>query len=131
MFLKEEILPHYQSSRFFQIYPNSNKMSGPLHIWIMFELTDVYYIYLMLIILPSRCFPCKSFLRSSKRSSLGNYTSNNTRQNETTWVQQRKHDTTRDNTITIRHNTSKTRLNTSTTEARTAKNGALLRTFCY
>ena len=30
--LKEEILPHYQSSRFFQTYANSNKMSGPLHV---------------------------------------------------------------------------------------------------
>ena len=36
--LKEEILPHYQNSRFFRTYANSNKMSG------MFELTDVYFI---------------------------------------------------------------------------------------
>ena len=32
--LKEEILPHYQNSQFFQTYANSNKMSGPLHIQI-------------------------------------------------------------------------------------------------
>ena len=32
----------------------------------MFELTDVYYINSILIILPSRCFPLKNFLRSSK-----------------------------------------------------------------
>ena len=30
--LKEEILPHYQDSQFFQTYTNSNKMSGPLHV---------------------------------------------------------------------------------------------------
>ena len=30
--LKEEILRHYQNSRFFQTYANSNKMSGPLHV---------------------------------------------------------------------------------------------------
>ena len=29
---KEEILPHNQNSRFFQIYTNSNKISGPLHV---------------------------------------------------------------------------------------------------
>ena len=34
MLLKEEILPHYQNSRFFQTYANSNKMSGPLHVWV-------------------------------------------------------------------------------------------------
>ena len=60
--LKEEILPHYQNSRFFGTYANANKMSGLC----MFELMDVYYIYLMLILLPSRCFPFKSFLCSSK-----------------------------------------------------------------
>ena len=32
--LKEEILPHYQNSRFFWAYANSNKMSGLLHVWI-------------------------------------------------------------------------------------------------
>ena len=32
----------------------------------MFELTAAYYIYVMLIILPLRCFPFKSPLRSSK-----------------------------------------------------------------
>ena len=32
----------------------------------MFELTDVYYINLISIILPSRCFLFKNFLRSSK-----------------------------------------------------------------
>ena len=32
----------------------------------MFELTDVYYINLISIILPSRCFLFKIFLRSSK-----------------------------------------------------------------
>ena len=32
----------------------------------MFELTDVYYINLILITLPSRCFVFKIFLRSSK-----------------------------------------------------------------
>ena len=32
--LKEEILPHYQNSRFFRTDANSNKMSGPLHVWI-------------------------------------------------------------------------------------------------
>ena len=32
--LKEEILPHYQNSRFFQTYANSNKMSGPFHVQI-------------------------------------------------------------------------------------------------
>ena len=31
-FVKEEILPHYQNSRFFQTYANFNKMSGPLHV---------------------------------------------------------------------------------------------------
>ena len=31
-FLKEEILLHYQNSRFFRTYANSNKMSGPLHV---------------------------------------------------------------------------------------------------
>ena len=31
-FLKEEILPHYQNSRFFRTYANSNKISGPLHV---------------------------------------------------------------------------------------------------
>ena len=30
--LKEEILPHYQNSRFFQTYINSNKTPGPLHV---------------------------------------------------------------------------------------------------
>ena len=30
--LKEEILPHYQNSRFFRIYANSNEMSGLLHV---------------------------------------------------------------------------------------------------
>ena len=60
--IKEEILPHYQNSRFFRIYPNSNKMSVPY----MFELTDVYYINLISIIRPSRCFLFKVFLRSSK-----------------------------------------------------------------
>ena len=32
--LKEEILPHYQSSRIFRAYANSNKMSGPVHVGI-------------------------------------------------------------------------------------------------
>ena len=27
--LKDEILPHYQNSRFFRTYANYNKMSGP------------------------------------------------------------------------------------------------------
>ena len=31
-FLKEEILPHYQNSRFLRTYANSDKMSGPLHV---------------------------------------------------------------------------------------------------
>ena len=31
-FLKEEILPHYQNSRFFQTCASSNKMPGPLHV---------------------------------------------------------------------------------------------------
>ena len=39
-FLKEEILLHYQNSRFFQTYANSNKKSGPLHVqikgWILY-----------------------------------------------------------------------------------------------
>ena len=39
----------------------------------MFELTDVYYIYLILIILPSRCFPFKRYLRSSKLWSIKEY----------------------------------------------------------
>ena len=30
--LKEEILPDYQNSRLIQMYANSNKMSGPLHV---------------------------------------------------------------------------------------------------
>ena len=30
--LKVEILSHYQNSRFFRTYANSNKMSGPLHV---------------------------------------------------------------------------------------------------
>ena len=30
--LKEEILSHYQNSRFFGAYANSNKMSGPSHV---------------------------------------------------------------------------------------------------
>ena len=34
MFLNKEILPHYQNSQFFRTYANSNKMSGPLHVWI-------------------------------------------------------------------------------------------------
>ena len=36
----------------------------------MFELTDVYYINLISIILPSRCFLFKIFLRSSKLWSI-------------------------------------------------------------
>ena len=32
--LKDEILPHYQNSRFFRTYTSYNKMSGPLHVWI-------------------------------------------------------------------------------------------------
>ena len=36
----------------------------------MFELTDVYYINLILIILSSSCFPLKLFLRSSKLWSI-------------------------------------------------------------
>ena len=30
--LKEEILPDYQNPRLIQMYANSNKMSGPLHV---------------------------------------------------------------------------------------------------
>ena len=60
--LKEEILPYYQNSRFFRTYANSNKCLAPC----MFELTDVYYINLISIILPSCCFLFKIFLRSSK-----------------------------------------------------------------
>ena len=63
-FLKEEILRH-QNSQFFRTYANFNRMTGPLHVR-MFELTDVYYINLISIILSSRCFLFKIFLRSSK-----------------------------------------------------------------
>ena len=61
VFLKEEILPHYQNSRFSWTYTNSNKISGPLHVRLngFNGYTDVYYIYLMSIILLSRCFPFK------------------------------------------------------------------------
>ena len=57
--LKEEILLHYKNSQFFRKYANSNKMSGVLHI-------DAYYINLISIVLPSRCFLFKIFLRCSK-----------------------------------------------------------------
>ena len=62
--------------------------------------------------------PLFEFYKSiHKRSSLENYTSNNTTQQETTRVQ---HDTTRDNTSTIRGNTSTTRHNTSATRDNTS-----------
>ena len=61
-FLKEEILPHYQNSRFFEHALILTKSLVPC----MFELTDIYYIYLISIILPSCCFLFKNFLRSSK-----------------------------------------------------------------
>ena len=65
--LKEEILPHYQNSRYFRTYANSNKILIPC----MFELTDVYYINLISMALPSHCFlftffKTGIFLRSSK-----------------------------------------------------------------
>ena len=53
-------------------------------------------------------------------SSLENYSSNNTRQHDTT---RDNTSTTRDNTGTIQHNTSVTRPNTSTKEALAAKIG--------
>ena len=62
MFLKEQILPHYQNPRFFEHKLILTKCLALC----MFELTDVYYIYSMSIIFSSRCFPCKSFLGSSK-----------------------------------------------------------------
>ena len=34
MFLKKEILPHYQNFLFFRTNTNSNKMSGPLDVQI-------------------------------------------------------------------------------------------------
>ena len=56
-----------------------------------------------------------------ERSSLENYTSNNTSQHDTTRVQ---HDITRDNTSnnTSQHNTSKTRDNTRQHEYDTTQN---------
>ena len=57
---------HYQNSRFFQIHAILTKCLVPC----MFELTDVYYVNLTLIILSSRCFPFKIFLRSSKLWSI-------------------------------------------------------------
>ena len=84
-------------------------------------------------------------IRNKIGSSLENYTSDNTRQHDTTRV---KHDTIRDNTSTTRQNTSTTRHNTRQHEYNTtqheynttqqkckrsfgSKNGALLCTFCY
>ena len=62
-----------------------------------------------------------------KRSSLENYTSNDTRQHETTRVTTRantsQHDTTRVQHDTTQDNTSITRPNTSTKEAWAAKIG--------
>ena len=84
------------------------------------------------------------YLIMNRRSSLENYTSNSTRQQNTTRVQHEttqhnmsatrsnmaqqettRHKTskTRDNTSEIRRNTSTTRLSTSTKEARVAKIG--------
>ena len=62
--LNEEILRHCQNSRFLRTYANSNKMSGPL----LVQINGFYTIFISfsLIILPSCCFPFKSFLRSSK-----------------------------------------------------------------
>ena len=57
---------HYQNSRFFQIHAILTKCLVPC----MFELTDVYYVNLTLIILSSRRFPFKIFLRSSKLWSI-------------------------------------------------------------
>ena len=62
VFLKEEILPHYQNSRLFEHTLILTKYLVP---W-MFELTDLYYINLISITLLSRCFLLKIFLRSSK-----------------------------------------------------------------
>ena len=59
-------------------------------------------------------------IRNKIGSSLEKYTSDNTRQHDTTRVQ---HDTTRGNTSTIRHNTSTTRPNRSAKEALAAKIG--------
>ena len=66
--LKEEILPHYQNSWFFRTY--ANKIQTKCLVPCMFELTDVYYINLILIILPSCCFLFKIFLLSSKLWSI-------------------------------------------------------------
>ena len=77
------------------------------------------------------------WLGISKRSSLENCTSDNTRWHDTTrlqhettrhntsttWDNTRHTSTTRDSTSTIRHNTSTTRPNTSTKEALAAKIG--------
>ena len=63
MLLKEEILSHYQNHwlflnfRFFEHSLILTKCLVPC----MFELTDLCCINLILIILPSRCFPLKFF----------------------------------------------------------------------
>ena len=71
MFLKEEFLPHIRILDFLE---HTLIVTKCLALF-MFELRDVYYIYLMLIILYSRCFSLKSFLRSSKLINKGIYTS--------------------------------------------------------
>ena len=66
--LNEEILPHYQNSQFFlnfRYFEHTLILTKCL-VPCMFTLTDVYYINLILIILPSSCSPLKIFLRSSK-----------------------------------------------------------------
>ena len=66
-------------------------------------------------------------------SSLKNWTTNNTRQHDTTRVEHGttrvEHEATRDGTSTMRHNTSTARPNTSTKEARAAKTGLYILLF--
>ena len=66
-------------------------------------------------------------------SSLKNWTTNNTRQHDTTRVEHGttrvEHEATRDGTSTMRHNTSTARPNTSTKEARAAKTGLCILLF--
>ena len=74
MLLNEEILPHYQNSQFFlnfRYFEHTLILTKCL-VPCMFTLTEVYYINLILIILPLSCSPLKIFLRSSKLWSIRN-----------------------------------------------------------
>ena len=101
------------SSTFVCFYQGSDIWDGMSTIKCLFWNANDSIVKLMVSI--TSCVFCDTDL-VIKRSSLKNYTSNNTRQHETTRVQ---HDKARDNTGTTRHNTRQHEYNTRQHEYKT------------